>query len=475
MEQKLFDYTYLLDHVRNDISQSEIVQKKIQTHGGDPAEDIERTALVESWRTVARKDGDYDDLTDWVQTFQLDAAASSQYRYQRWQATHSQPWLLSALTAASAKDAHAAEITTAAEGIAPDSPAYDTVLYHRVRLLAEGDQPEQARKLLDANWKRIEGLPPADRNPFMAQRMAVAQNFQEFLAFAPRVPVELDDYIGKYQTYCFQGRCNGRNGKPDTTPPNRLQLDSVTVFNQDLPLTMLVQAATGPVLPPDLRNELAVRTWVRAAVLDDTAVTRELGPRIVAAYPEFRPFVEKFDEADSAAARRFALVYMLLQFPGMQPFVNAAAMGSVMRSGIDSYGSWWCYDVGSMQEHRPYQSTMWSYGGSQPDTVVTVGAENSITAPGWLSKAELAQGRREAERVGSIGAAPLYFAPVVMDWAKTHPDDPRVPEALHYFVRATRYGCVDKTVGPYSKRAFNLLHQRYPNSEWAKKTPYWFG
>jgi hypothetical protein len=69
----------------------------------------------------------------------------------------------------------------------------------------------------------------------------------------------------------------------------------------------------------------------------------------------------------------------------------------------------------------------------------------------------------------------LYFAPAVLDWAKAHPDDPRVPEALHFFVRATRFGCVDKSIGPYSRRAFDLLHKKYPQSEWAKQTPYWFG
>jgi TolA-binding protein len=25
-----------------------------------------------------------------------------------------------------------------------------------------------------------------------------------------------------------------------------------------------------------------------------------------------------------------------------------------------------------------------------------------------------------------------------------------------------------------SEQAFRLLHQRYPNSEWAKKTKYWY-
>jgi hypothetical protein len=92
-----------------------------------------------------------------------------------------------------------------------------------------------------------------------------------------------------------------------------------------------------------------------------------------------------------------------------------------------------------------------------------------------LSLAELAQAEKERAKISGVGAAPLYFAPVVLEWAKARPDDQRVPEALHFFVRATRFGCVDKSIAPYSRRAFDLLHKKYPQSEWAKQTPYWFG
>jgi hypothetical protein len=61
-----------------------------------------------------------------------------------------------------------------------------------------------------------------------------------------------------------------------------------------------------------------------------------------------------------------------------------------------------------------------------------------------------------------------------MDWAKTHPDDQRVPEGLYLAVRSTRYGCTNKLTTKYSKSAFDLLHQKYPQSEWAKKTKYYF-
>jgi len=62
----------------------------------------------------------------------------------------------------------------------------------------------------------------------------------------------------------------------------------------------------------------------------------------------------------------------------------------------------------------------------------------------------------------------------VLEWANANPNDQRVPEALHLAVRATRYGGSDKKTGSWSKSAFEMLHQKYPHSEWTKKTPYWF-
>ena len=75
---------------------------------------------------------------------------------------------------------------------------------------------------------------------------------------------------------------------------------------------------------------------------------------------------------------------------------------------------------------------------------------------------------------GAQACAPNYLAQQVIDWAKGHPDDKRVPEALHLAVRATRYGCTNKLTTNHSKKAFDLLHQRYPKSEWARKTKYHF-
>jgi hypothetical protein len=478
-ERELFDYTYLLDHSLERQARSPEVQKMLQKVIAESSKnrnvdyEITRTAmndtLLKAWKENAAKAGTLDDLTDWVVTYQTDGALVDQHRFERWQATKSIPWLLCVLVSMHAGDPHVAEVERAAAAIGADSPAYETALYHRVRLLQEANANQQARKLLDANWARIEKDSPSNRNAFLAQRFAVASSFQEFLRFAPRTLLQID--YGDY--YCLNGRCRTYSGA-QVEPPQELDLDSVGIFNQRLPLSMLVQAANGKTLPADLRDQLAARTWLRAAILDDTAAAHELEPYVLAKFPQVRGYIEQYDRADSPQARRFALVFMVMRFPGMQPFVNAMGMGEVISKGTSnaiSSGSWWCYDVGGDQEHRVYQSAFWSdASGTQSKPKVAL-----PPAPSWLTPAEREAGEREWRKLSAIGAAPMYFAPVVLDWAKTHPDDPRVPEALHYFVRSTRYGCVDKSIGPYSREAFDLLHRKYPNSEWTKKTPYWFG
>ena len=75
-------------------------------------------------------------------------------------------------------------------------------------------------------------------------------------------------------------------------------------------------------------------------------------------------------------------------------------------------------------------------------------------------------------------AASIQLSQQALAFAREHPDDPRVPEALAMSVRAMHYGCdsnnddaVRKATG---KSVFDLLHHKYPQSEWTKKTPYYY-
>jgi hypothetical protein len=67
-----------------------------------------------------------------------------------------------------------------------------------------------------------------------------------------------------------------------------------------------------------------------------------------------------------------------------------------------------------------------------------------------------------------------YINREVVAFARKHPDDKRVPEALHRAVQASYYRLTDKNTGTYSKQAFDLLHRQYPKSDWAARTKYWY-
>ena len=98
----------------------------------------------------------------------------------------------------------------------------------------------------------------------------------------------------------------------------------------------------------------------------------------------------------------------------------------------------------------------------------------AIPTPDFLSQGQKRSASEEWQVLSALDNGPNLMTREVLAWAQRHPDDPRVPEALHLAVRATRYGCVDKSTSDLSKKAFQMLHRKYPKSEWAAKTKFWY-
>jgi hypothetical protein len=92
----------------------------------------------------------------------------------------------------------------------------------------------------------------------------------------------------------------------------------------------------------------------------------------------------------------------------------------------------------------------------------------------FLPEPERAAGQREWQRLQTDALrAADYLCRETILWARAHPDDPRVPEALHLAVRTTLYPNGAHTT-TFPKQAFALLHTKYPQSPWAAATPYWY-
>lgn len=96
----------------------------------------------------------------------------------------------------------------------------------------------------------------------------------------------------------------------------------------------------------------------------------------------------------------------------------------------------------------------------------------------FLSPAQRTQAEAEWKQLLAIGWAGEYLARETLAWAYKHPEDMRVPEALHFAWRAEHFSCEE-----YSERAprrnlsreiFQLLHNHYPHSPWTRKTQFWY-
>ncbi len=203
-----------------------------------------------------------------------------------------------------------------------------------------------------------------------------------------------------------------------------LDRDSAAVMNQYVPLSRLKQAATAKWLPENVRRELGRTAYARGVVL--------------------------------AASPAFADVLNLLRSPGLSPWVR---QGFGRQS--DPFGNSGVKNIPGRLD--PFRDNWWNP--AEPA---------AAEVPEFLSAAERRRAALEWEKLKRLPPAVNWLGAQTLAWAVAHPEDPQVPEALHLVVRASHYGPKDEQSGNFSRRAFELLHRRYPTSEWTAKTPYWY-
>ncbi len=192
--------------------------------------------------------------------------------------------------------------------------------------------------------------------------------------------------------------------------------------------------------------------------------------------PELKGDLWRYVSAPNSPSRRFAAVFTILRFPGVHLYVGAGPARRTPLARIDNLReNWWCRLAPAQRGSRIYMG----YRHYRMDTTFHMPLKmlypsQELDYPAFLSPAQKAEAAREWEQLSALETAPNHLGRQVLGWAKSHPDDPRVPQALHLTVKAPRYGCADEQTGHYSKAAFQFLHRKYPHSSWAKKTKYWY-
>jgi hypothetical protein len=426
-EQDLIDYQYLM--------------RQIRTFPGLSYEDASRSS----------------ETTDWIYKFE---SGDSAYCLKQWKVKKSAAWLLAAIVNLHANDQDAAALLDAAQTIPKNSPAFATVQYHRIRLMMESGKMVAARSLLDELLPGFRsGMQHSSLNLFLAQRLELARNFDEFLEFSPRIPQRIDG--GYYSSPELKQYADAATPLFDS--------DSIQVLNRALPLKYLSRAATSR-LPLPLRKQLIRVTWVRTVLLSDNAVAVKLAGELGNAYPELNPDLKVWREAGGPESRKIAAALLMLHFPGMSPYLQSGVPRRGKLEGIDGFReNWWCgFNAGNLDKSTGNRYNLSRNQNEQRDM------PEPADSPSFLNDVDKADFKIEWKKLASVPTAPDYFGRVLIPWARNNPKDNRVPEVLHLIVKASRFGCTDEGSGKQSREAFQLLHSKYPNTPWAKQTPYWY-
>jgi len=434
---------------------AEVCQALVQPHlSADASQQVfDLTALLDRFEpaqvdSLAKTNRD-DELADWILTFQ---STNYTHALERWRATKSVSWLVAALSSASNAPA---DLMNAAAKVPASDPGYAAAQFHRARLLAAAGKDEEARHLLDELARAK--VPPSALNLTSALRMRLARNFDEFLANAGRVPTQITGY--------------DFNGNTLTPSGVLLDHDAGYLLNRWAPTSSIARAASAK-SDSALRYTLSIAAWTRAAVLDDDATVSRLSASLAEQAPALVPYVRAVTEAKDADSRRFETTWLLLHAPGMSPWVRWGVGRTAAPPGRDIFrDNWW--PVESAHQRAWFLGDMDSKG--------DVG-EAWTNPQGWDGKLARAifspeeQKRAEAERAALTEAGPgaNYVCAQTLAWAESHPADPRLPEALHLCVQATRFGYTDDRTTDWSRKAFTFLHRRFPGNPWTSKTKYWY-
>jgi hypothetical protein len=252
-----------------------------------------------------------------------------------------------------------------------------------------------------------------------------------------------------------------------------------------LSIPALTRLAGREDLPAPVRARFARTAWSRLYALQrpiprplDTLM-RRLNPEITAGWTS-RPGARPDDRP---------LLLDVLRSPGLNIVITEHQRGGNDGMGysdppsltsIDTFehsdNNWWC--AWQPDRHRVTASAIMYGSFFRPDddwnAMAAAGASSALgplLRASWLWQA---QDNGEQNALSEIASAPKMLAERAIAW-RGRGNGVGQDEALALAIRATRYGCQRQGGhGEYSHAAWDLLHSRFPESDAARRTRWWF-
>jgi hypothetical protein len=241
-------------------------------------------------------------------------------------------------------------------------------------------------------------------------------------------------------------------------------------------------------LPADLRLDVALTSYARAVHLQDDAAIDGLARDLAKLLLQMKADWVTIAETPPGSAKRYAEFFAMAKIPGLRADLNGYTRPEGTVQSFQGYWTDWIIlpRGGTVGALAP--PSLGSY--ENPGSDAELGSDLTCLGQCGLGAFPLrlpnfvaaAQARAVAERAtlvngyedlrngevrklpkGSLGVWEALYA-----HARAHPEDSRSPETLYWLIHVTRWGPSHDHLG---RRAFRLLHARYPKSSWASARP----
>lgn len=413
------------------------------------------------WKDYILRDGG--DLSQWIFIWKYGGQDSLKFALNKYNKDKSLPWLLASLKYMTTDNPSFDEIMRAAESMSKDSSGYFTANYYKVKLLIASGSAEEAKKDIQ---KVLTAAKQADNpiveNYFNELYMSLAGSFDDVLSHSMRKIIYAEsDY--SLNGYFFDYK------KPEKSIAV-LDKNLIGAFNKFVPMDKWVDIILDQAMfSPEIRKHLGLVALTRLVLLKDWKTAGIMADFLSSNDFTLRNDLAAFRVARSDEDKQFASTIFLLDYAGIGNSIDDrfedTLAGDFSVKEIDNYRrNWWC-SGDPIQSLTPVKGTVLSADS------VTDGEKNIKRL---FSEEDIARAIAENSKIYSL-MAPNYLSSVIIEYANNHRNDQRAPRALHMAVVSTRVPmCADKETTEYSKRAFQTLHNNYPNNYWTKETPYWY-
>jgi hypothetical protein len=458
-EQHLQDFTWYLDKqldekaVREDTSQDALDSSEYHANQFPLSSDATVALFSKTYTQLAGLRSSAT-LVDWLVTFQSPAQEAREHAFVEWKKTGQLYWLVAAISKASDKDPEVNDLIAAAAQVKPDSPAWESLTYHRARLLIALNRAEEARALLDRIMPQIRATGrDSSANLYLGLRMRASANLKQAMSYAPRKMLGRGSEEQAALDECIDVMKNPKR-KYDCKQemnPTQFSADAAGFFNTQAPLGMLADIAESGELPDQLRRSVAMMAWTRSVLLKDDAIAGKLFPLLPTKLQQ-----------EAGTGTGFHALMSILRNPGLRPYLDAGVQRSYSYDFVQSYSdNWWCQASSFAQDETPMRKERAAF----------------------LTAEQTKEVERQTSELERQGSAEIFLGGLVLAHANDHPDDTDVPESLYLVLRLIRYGCgrgywgdasaakeESQKVTAIQKAASRLLRQRYAASPWTKKS-----